>query len=72
MMKDVCIPVTETRCDLREEEICLELEEVRCDTEELEICGDIDLVQCSMRTERVIEQRCEKSQEKVNTYNAFI
>ena len=57
--------MTETRCDLREEEICLELEEVRCDTEELEICGDMDLVQCSMRTERVMEQRCEQSYEKV-------
>ena len=70
-MKDVCIPLTETRCDLREEERCVELEEVRCDSKEQEICGDIDLVECSERTETVMEQRCEQSYEKVNV-NSYI
>ena len=64
-MKDVCIPVTETRCDLREEERCLEVEQVRCDTGEQEVCGDIDLVECSERTETVAEQRCEQRHERV-------
>ena len=67
MMKDVCIPVTETRCDLREEERCLEVEQVRCDTGEQEVCGDIDLVECSERTETLTEQRCEQRHEKVRS-----